>query len=177
METRRTMDVVEHDLNWVRLFEIEKVLLTNVFGNNVVKIEHFGSTSIPGLAAKPIIDILVFVHSIEQVEQCNDLMQSYGYKAKGEHGMVGRRFFNKYGDDGVNKTHHVHIYEEGANPFIGEALLFRDFLRINAETCKKYERVKKELSQKYYHQPKEYTDGKTDCVMEILELAKAHFNK
>ena len=173
---RRTMDVVEYDENWTRLFEIEKELLANAFGDNVIRIEHFGSTSVPGLAAKPIIDILVFVRDIEQVEQYNDLMQNHGYKAKGEHGMVGRRYFNKYRDDGVNKTHHVHIYEEGANPFNADVLLFRDYLRINEDARKKYELVKKELSQKFYYQPKEYSDGKNDCVMEILAQARKYFN-
>lgn len=171
----RTMDVVEYDRNWINLFEIEKALLTNIFKDNIIRIEHFGSTSIPELSAKPIIDIMVFVYDINKVEYYNDEMKFYGYKARGENGMVGRRYFVKYKDDLVNHTHHVHIYEENSNPFTDEALLFRDYLRINKDARLKYENTKKELSKKYYNEPLAYTDGKHDCVMEIMERARKHF--
>ena len=172
---RRTMDVVEYDKNWGTLFEIEKKLLADVFKNNIIKIEHFGSTSIPGLSAKPIIDIMVFVHDINEVEQHNDEMKRLGYTAKGENGMTGRRYFVKHKADTVNHSHHVHIYQENGNPFIDEAFLFRDYLRVNKGAREKYDTVKKELSKQFYYEPLAYTDGKHDCVMEILEEAKRYF--
>ena len=108
---QRTMDVVTYDENWVRLFEVEKELIAGVFKDNIIRIEHFGSTSIPELSAKPIIDIMVFVYDINKVEQHNDEMKVHGYIAKGEHEMSGRRFFVKYKDDLLNHTHHVHKAE------------------------------------------------------------------
>ena len=173
---RRTMDVVEYDDNWVTLYEIEKELLIRVFTDNIIRIEHFGSTSVQELPAKPIIDIMVFVHNINIVDSHNSEMKRLGYKAKGEHGMTGRRMFVKYKDNSVNHTHHVHIYEEGGNPFISDALLFRNYLRINKEAREKYAQTKKELSKQFYYEPQAYTDGKHDCVMEILEEAKKFFN-
>jgi len=175
--TRRTMDIVEYDKNWVTLFEIEKELLADVFKNNIVRIEHFGSTSIPGLSSKPIIDIMVLVHDITKIEQYNDEMKRFGYTARGEHGMTGRRYFVKYKFDMLNHSHHVHIYQEHGNPFIGEALLFRDYLCVNKEAREKYETVKKELSKQFYYEPLAYTDGKHDCVAEILKEAKQYFQK
>ena len=173
--TKRTMDVVEYDKNWVTLFEIEKELLASIFKNNIIRIEHFGSTSIPGLSAKPIIDIMVFVHDIDKVEQYNDEMKKSGYTAKGENGMDGRRYFVKFKDDMVNHSHHVHIYQENGNPFINEAFLFRDYLRVNKEALERYATIKKELSKQFYFEPLSYTDGKHDCVMEIVKEAKRNF--
>jgi len=170
------MDVVEYDKNWVTLFEIEKELLAGIFKNNIIRIEHFGSTSIPELSAKPIIDIMVFVHDIKKVEQHNDEMKKLGYTAKGENGMTGRRYFVKFKDDMVNHSHHVHIYQENGNSFINEAFLFRDYLRVNKEAREKYETVKKELAKQFYYEPLAYTDGKHDCVMEILKEAKRDFH-
>jgi len=172
---KRTMDVVEYDKNWVTLFEIEKELLANILKNNIVRIEHFGSTSIPGLSSKPIIDIMVLVRDINEIEPHNDEMKRFGYTARGEHGMTGCRYFVKCKADMLNHSHHVHIYQENGNPFIVEALLFRDYLRVNKEARKKYETVKKELSKQFYYEPLAYTDGKHDCVAEILKEAKRYF--
>lgn len=174
---KRSMDVVEYDNNWISLYEIEKALISNVFKDNIVKVEHFGSTSIPKLSAKPIIDIMVLVHDINVVEQYNDEMKAIGYEARGENGMAGRRYFVKYKDDLVNHSHHVHIYQEGGNSFTDEAILFRDYLRINEQVRKKYEKIKKELSERFYNDPLAYTNGKHDCVAEILEEAKRHYVK
>ncbi|MCL2513904.1 MAG: GrpB family protein, partial [Oscillospiraceae bacterium] len=132
-------------------------------------------TSIPGLSAKPIIDIMVFVYDINKVEQHNDAMKRLGYTARGENGMTGRRYFVKYKDDMVNHSHHVHIYQENGNPFIEEAFLFRDYLLVNKEAREKYDTVKKGLSKQFYYEPLAYTDGKHDCVMEILKEAKRYF--
>ena len=108
------------------------------------------------------------------VDNYNKDMRDFGYDVRGERGMSGRRYFVKFSDDLVNHTHHVHMYEEGRNPFVDEAILFRDYLRTNKEACEKYEKVKKELSEKFYHNPEKYTDGKHDCVLEILEEAKRY---
>ena len=174
--SKRTMDIVEYDKNWMRLFEIEKELLSDIFKDNVIRIEHFGSTSIPGIAAKPIIDIMIFVYDINKIELYDDKMKELGYTPKGENGMTGRRYFVKYKEDLINHTHHVHIYEEGGNPFIYEAFLFRDYLRVNEAARKKYEKTKKELAKQFYFEPLAYTDGKNACVAEILEEAKYCFH-
>jgi len=169
----RTVDVVAYDENWPHLFMSEKKLLSDVFGDNVTRIEHFGSTSVPGLSAKPIIDIFVFVHDAENAERYNDTMKSCGYSARGVE-TTGCLVFNKYQDDLMTRTHKVNVCEEG-NQFSTNALLFRDFLRINQEACHQYENLKKELSKKYRNDPIAYGDGKHDLVMEIIAEAQRYF--
>ena len=171
----RTMNIVEHDLRWEKMFEIEKAILKKVFNENIIQIEHIGSTSVPNLAAKPIIDIIIIVYDINKVDEFNAEMAKYGYTAKGEYGMPGRRYFVKFKEDGVNRTHHVHIFEK-ENLFTDKMLLFRDFLRVNQQARTKYENTKRELSKKYYHDSTSYTNGKSDCINEILTEAKQFFH-
>ena len=118
---------------------------------------------------------MVLVHDINKVEKHDDEMKTLGYTPRGENGMTGRRYFVKYKDDMLNHSHHVHIYQENGNPFINEAFLFRDYLRVNKKALEKYATVKQELSKQFYNEPLLYTDGKHDCVMEILEEAKRYF--
>ena len=169
----KTVDVVAYDENWPCLFLAEKELLTDIFGDNVVRIEHFGSTSVPGLAGKPIIDIFVIVHDAENTERCNETMKSHGYLVRGEE-PSGCKVFNKFTDDFCTRTHKVNVCDEG-NQFSINALLFRDFLRINQEVCHQYENLKKELSRKYHNDPIAYGNGKHDFVMEIIEEAQRYF--
>lgn len=171
----RIMNIVEHDPRWEKMFEVEKAILKKVFNENIIKIEHIGSTSVPDLAAKPIIDIIIIVYDINKVNKFNGEMAKYGYTAKGEYGMPGRRYFVKLKEDGINRTHHVHIFEK-ENLFTDNMLLFRDFLRVNKQARIKYENTKRELSKKYYHDSTSYTNGKSDCINEIIMEAKRFFH-
>lgn len=93
----RLIEVVPYDNKWPLLFAEEESILKKILGKNCVDIHHIGSTSVPGLAAKPVIDILVVVSMINQVDTINALMLERGYKAQGENGMPFRRFFQKGG--------------------------------------------------------------------------------
>lgn len=172
----RTMNVEESDPRWAKMYEIEKTLMEEIFGDEILQIEHVGSTSVPFLAAKPIIDIAIIVKDINKIDQFNDLMKEHGYTAMGEYGMTGRRYFIKLKDDGVNRTHHVHIFGED-NPYTERMIIFRNYLRINPKARQKYENTKRELSKKFYHDSTSYTDGKSDCVNEIIQEAREYFAK
>ncbi|MFD2506886.1 GrpB family protein [Halalkalibacter alkalisediminis] len=94
--------------NWNTLFQVEKEKLQCILRSEIEEIHHIGSTSINGMHAKPIIDILVVVKHIEKMDDYNEPLFEIGYEAQGENGLSGRRFFIKGGDE---RTHHVHMYQ------------------------------------------------------------------
>src|SRR6056297_2564109 len=101
--SKRKIEVVEYDKNWPKLFKEEADLIREIFKDEIIEIFHIGSTSVPGLKAKPIIDIMPIVKKIEEVDKKNEDMKKIGYEPKGEYGIIGRRFFMKGGDD---RSHH-----------------------------------------------------------------------
>ncbi|MCL2494829.1 MAG: GrpB family protein [Oscillospiraceae bacterium] len=169
----REMRVVPYDPAWPALFEREKAALEGVFGPLLVDIQHFGSTAIPGMSAKPIIDVMAVAARIEGVDAYNEAMIRAGYTPRGENGMPGRRYFVRYREDGENHAAHVHIHGPG-NAHTADELLFRDFLCENREAFLQYESVKLDAAEKYRWSPLEYTDAETGCVMEIMAKAREH---
>jgi len=112
---------------------------------NCIDVHHIGSTSVPGLAAKPVIDMVPVVRDIMDVEKSNHAMQQLGYEAKGEYGIPFRRYYQKGGEQ---RTHNVHVFEEG-NPEIERHLKFRDWMISHADDRDAYAKIKQELAQKY----------------------------
>lgn len=114
----RDMRVIPYDGQWPIQFEVVKAALSAIFGDPAVDIQHVGFTSIVGMWAKPILDIIVLVTDITAVDGLVDRMEKAGYIFRGgERGMPGRRYFVKLADDGVNHTQHIHCYEK-ENPFV-----------------------------------------------------------
>jgi GrpB-like predicted nucleotidyltransferase (UPF0157 family) len=171
----RTIEIVPYDKNWKELYEIERKLLESIFGKIILDIQHFGSTSIPGLSAKPIIDIMIIVDDINEIDKYNEVMEDNGYVIRGENGVPGRRYFIRIkSGKSENHTHHIHIYQKN-NIYTSEYIIFRDYLKIDKEALKMYESVKKDLAIKYRYSPAEYTNGKTECVNRIIEKARLFF--
>ena len=166
----RRIQVVPHDPNWSKLFRAEADEITAILGQEVVAIHHIGSTAIPGISAKPIIDLLVEVHDIEKINDFNEEMIELGYQPKGEFGIPGRRFFIK-GDD-ANRTHHIHTFQTG-NPRIERHLNFRDYLRAHPEEAQAYSRLKEELAQRFPEDIESYMEGKDGLIKEIEREAQA----
>jgi len=113
----REMTVVPYDENWAKLYEAEKEILLGVFGDFITDIQHFGSTAVKGISAKPIIDIIAAVTNINKVDEYNGEMIKQGYTPRGENGIESRRYFVRYKPDGENHACHIHMYEKG-NPHI-----------------------------------------------------------
>lgn len=173
----REMVVVPYNDIWLEMYEKEKNILVSILGDLVIDIQHFGSTSINGISAKPIIDIMIVVDDINQIDEYNSVMECQGYSVRGENGIEGHRFFVRLTPDGSgNHTHHIHVYQKG-NYHISDELIFRDYLRIDKEAFKEYERVKKEASLKFRYSPREYVEAKTDCIMGIMDKARAYYRK
>lgn len=150
--------IVPYDADWPRLFADEARALAEALGDAVVALHHIGSTSVPGLAAKPILDLLPVVRRIEALDDPEVVgrMQALGYEAKGEFGLPGRRYFRKGRE---TRTHHVHAYEEG-HPGIARHLAFRDYLRAHPEVAREYAELKLELARRFPADQEAYMDGK-----------------
>ncbi|MGG4498571.1 GrpB family protein [Brevibacillus reuszeri] len=136
-------------------------------------IHHIGSTAVPGLKAKPIIDMLPVVKDIARIDAYNEAMGQLGYVPRGEFGLEGRRYFPKGGD---NRTHHVHMYQTG-HPATKRHLAFRDYLRSHPEAANEYGSLKEKLALRYSNDPASYVNGKEAWVMATEQKALAWYTK
>jgi len=164
----RKVEVVSYNLQWPQMFEDEAGKIKSIMNEIIVQIHHIGSTSIPNMSAKPVIDILIEAQSIEKVDLFNQAMMELGYDPKGENGIPNRRYFSK-GE--VNRTHHVHIFQTG-NPEIMRHLLFRDYLIAHPEDATLYSELKQSLAKQFPQDIEQYIQGKDGLVKELDEKAK-----
>ncbi len=169
MGERRKIVVVPYDPHWPAMYRAEAAQLTTIFGPELISIHHIGSTSIPGLSAKPIIDMMPLVRNIEMVARFDSAMIQLGYQPMGENGIPGRRYFVKGGD--LHRTHHVHIYEAG-NPEVARHLDFRDYLIAHPEEAQEYASIKQQLARQFSHDIDSYMAGKDAFIKETIQ--KAH---
>lgn len=158
-----SVEVVPYNPQWPLMFETEALLIKQALGSNCLAVHHIGSTSIPGLCAKPIIDILPVVKDILEVDEASKAMQKLGYEAKGEHGIAFRRYFQK-GD--LVRTHNVHAFEEGDTE-ISRYLKFRDWMRTHDDDAQVYAQLKRELAAKFPNDVLSYCFGKDAFVANI----------
>jgi len=164
--------VVPYDPEWPRQFERERALLGRVFRGNRVSVEHVGSTAVPHLGAKPIIDIMVGVSALSEVEsRIPDLeAQGYEYVPEYEAQIPERRYFRK--PRAVPRTHHLHcVIRDGA--FWRRHLLFRDYLRAHPEAASAYFELKQRLASRHRTDRIAYTEAKSSFIDSLLEKATA----
>lgn len=166
--------VVEYDGNWPGLYRVEAEKIRKILGDNLVEIHHIGSTAVPNLVAKPIIDILPVVQKIARVDVCNAAFEAIGYECMGEFGIPGRRYFRKGGD---NRTHQVHIFEWDNQTDIRRHLAVRDYLRAHRQAAAEYGQLKLRLAQKFPEDIEGYCDGKDNYVKQLEQQALSWFEK
>jgi len=167
----RKVEVQPFNPLWVSKFQVEADNLRAIFGEEIIDIHHIGSTSVPGLASKPIIDIMPVVLDINRIDEYNEKMASRGFESKGENGISGRRYFTKGGN---NRSHHIHIYSSD-NPQIQRHLAFRDYLRTHPDVAKKYGDLKVELAERFPYDISSYIKGKERLGFEIDKQATEWF--
>ena len=148
----RDMRVVDYDSDWPAACVSEIALLRSVLGDLIVRAHHIGSTAVPGLAAKPVIDVCVEVSDLGRLDGYDDAMRALGYEPRGEFGIPGRRYYPKGGEA---RTHHVHAYAVG-DPHVEAHLAFRDYLRAHPGIAIDYARTKREGAAKHRHDPDGY---------------------
>ena len=159
--------MVEYDTAWPELFEREAARVRVVLGDTVRLLEHVGSTSVPGLMAKPIVDMLLAVPDSSDEAAYVPPMERAGYVLRiREPGWYQHRLF-KGPDTDIN----LHVFSDGC-PEIARMLLFRDWLRSNAEARELYARTKRELTQRTWKYTQNYADAKTPVVEEIIAMAR-----
>jgi GrpB-like predicted nucleotidyltransferase (UPF0157 family) len=186
--TGKPIVIADYDAVWPQRFERERMEIERACGAAAfVRIEHMGSAAVPGLAAKPIIDIMPGVRSLDDTPPLVRRLESIGYEYVPEYeqpnafddGMPFRRYFRKY----VNgeRAFHMHMVEVDSAFWLTH-LLFRDFLRISPADVDDYARVKRRVAAEYNAtvMPQSninlgHTDRKSDCINAIMAKARAHF--
>lgn len=165
----REIIVVPHDPSWAAAFEAEAAFIREIFHDALVDVHHIGSTSIPNIYAKPIIDILVEASDLDAIDSKSPVMVARGYEAMGEFGLPGRRYFRRDNAQGI-RTHHVHVFESGTNS-VERHLAFRDYLLAHPEHAQLYSVMKRELAPRCDNDIEKYMDGKDPFIKNTESLA------
>ncbi|MFC1743276.1 GrpB family protein [Candidatus Riflebacteria bacterium] len=166
----RPIVIEDYDRSWPLLFEVEREMLCRHATIPFLQIEHIGSTSIPGLAAKPIIDIALGIENLSNAKIYFSFLKELGYLyvPEFEIQLPDRRFFWKGSQ--MKHTHHLHMCEP-QGPTWTDPIIFRDFLRKNPKLALDYAGLKKELARKFPTDLDEYIIGKSNFVSTVLQLA------
>ena len=165
---RAVVRIVPYHPKWAEYFGKEKELLLKMMGESVLDIRHIGSTSIVGMPAKPILDILVGVRTLAAVEPLVEDLNLIGYEDKGDGDEPGRRYFVKGAEE--KRTHHLNFCELNGI-FWTSHVLFRDYLEKHPDAAKQYATLKRALAAKFPNDRPAYTTGKEEFVLSILKLA------
>jgi GrpB-like predicted nucleotidyltransferase (UPF0157 family) len=160
--------LVPHNVEWVQAYEAERARIEAAIGPYILEIQHVGSTSIPGIAAKPIIDIGVGVADFEAARVCIAPLEALGYTFHGEHGIPGRHYFTR----GDPTLYHTHMHETTSRAW-GNLVLFRDYLLAHPDEARAYLELKQRLADRYRCDRRAYTEGKAAFIERILALARA----
>jgi GrpB-like predicted nucleotidyltransferase (UPF0157 family) len=166
------VEIVDYDPRWPLLFDEEATRLRMVLDPSlIVGLEHFGSTAIPGLSAKPIIDILIAVRSLPEAKPILvEALQKLDYLYWADNPKKDRMFFVKgMPPYGLKRSHHVHVTEPDGEMW--HRLAFRDYLRRHPEEAATYERLKRQLASDHQTDREAYTDGKAAYVDSIMRKA------
>ena len=156
--------VVEHDPAWRTEFEEESQLISKVLRDRVLRLHHIGSTAIPGIFAKPVIDLLMEVDNIVELDASGCAMEGLGYESMGEFGIPGRRYFRWNNALGV-RTHQVHAFE-AKSPEIARHLAFRDYMIAHRAEARAYGELKRNLAREFPEDIQGYMNGKDPFIKE-----------
>lgn len=172
--------IVDYDARWPAYYEEERARIRAEVGRVFLAIEHVGSTSVPGLVAKPIIDIMATVYRLADAEERIPALEAIGYEYTPPEiaGIPERRYFDKRppGEEPNSirgrSTHHLHVVELGGDFWVRH-LLFRDWLRTHPADAEAYARLKRELAARFGADREGYTNSKGPFIRSIEERARA----
>ena len=166
---RGTVKLSSYNDEWPKIFEREKVLLSSALGDLVIDIQHIGSTSIPGMPSKPIIDMMASIPDFRSIDKYIQPLKKLGYEDRGQQGVPDRHIFVK-GDE-ARRTHHLNLTERDSS-FWKEHVLFLDYLRTHKEAVDEYAKLKTELAKSFPDDRNSYASAKAEFVKKIVEKAR-----
>lgn len=166
---RGTVELRHYSPEWADLFEQEKQLLVDTFGDRILAVEHIGSTAIPGIPAKPIIDMNAAVESLDDIDDFIQKLPELGYEYIPERRYTDRQFFPKGSSE--RRTHHLNLVELDSQTAWKNQLLFRDYLIEHEDVRNEYAELKRNLANKYADNREEYTEQKSDLIMNTIKKA------
>lgn len=158
--------LVDYDARWPKLFAAEQQRIRDYCGTLALRIEHIGGTSIPGMCAKPILDIAAGLPCDTSTQDYVAALERAGYEHRGERGIPGRQYFRR----GQPRAYHVHLVEEGG-PLWRDYIGFRDYLRAHAEAARRFADLKRVLAARFFQDREAYMNAKSSHVQQILRLA------
>ena len=159
-QKKQIIEVVEYNPLWPEEYQKESSEIARALNGQIVAIHHIGSTSVPGLKAKPVIDILLEVKNVDLLDKYDSKMKEPGYIAMGEFGIPGRRFYMK----GLyQRTHHIHAFNAGS-PGVHRHIAFRDYLIAHTGIAREYATLKIRCANECGNDIDIYCDGKHEFV-------------
>jgi GrpB-like predicted nucleotidyltransferase (UPF0157 family) len=164
---RHTVRVIEHDPRWSALFTEECESLHRALGDLVADVQHVGSTAVPGLPAKPILDIAIAVRVLDLVPYIVERLTRIGYIYRGDGGDDGGHLFIRESEPDI-RTVHVHVVEQSSTQW-KNYLLFRELLRDDTNLRKRYTAIKKDLAERFCDDRKSYTAAKDKFIQGVLK--------
>jgi len=168
----REVVIFPYDKHWVLMFEEEKKRIFSAIGKYHVVVEHVGSTAIPDMVAKPIIDIMVGTKDLAIADQCIAPLETIGYEyiPEFEDKFPERRYLHR-GPNLPNQHYHLHMVEIGSE-FWNKQLLFRNYLCKHRDKANEYQQLKETLAKQFQRDPRGYCDAKSAFIQGVLALAK-----
>lgn len=160
--------LLPYDAQWSAEFAKEQEQIETVIGEYILSITHIGSTSIPGLCAKPIIDILIGLTCFQDGFNCVTGLEKLDYTFRGENGIPGRHYFRK----GTPRTHHIHMFAQESQSW-KDHVLFCNYLRKHPDERIRYAELKKALAKKFPNNREQYTASKANFIKSIIKRARA----
>jgi GrpB-like predicted nucleotidyltransferase (UPF0157 family) len=171
--TPRDVQVFPYNPHWPGMFSRAAREIADALGARMLAIHHIGSTSVPDMHAKPVIDMLAIVDDVAALDTCAERMTAIRYEVMGEFGIAGRRYYRRDNAAG-ERTHQVHAFAVGS-PHVERHLAFRDFMRAHPHHASEYAQLKQRLAEQFPRDMDAYIDGKDPFIkaMEAQALAWA----
>lgn len=171
--TPHAVVITPYDSRWPALAAEEAKKLATVLGTNLIKVEHIGSTSVPGLSAKPVIDLIPIVHDLDEVDKKQTVIEALSYGYHGEFGINGRRFCTLTSTEGIRLVH-LHIFRFDSEHLLRH-LAFRDYLVAHPAIAQEYEQEKRRAAALHPHDSLAYNDEKAAWIKQHEAKAVAWY--
>jgi GrpB-like predicted nucleotidyltransferase (UPF0157 family) len=176
MPTPLPVELHPHDPAWIEAAQREAARLQAAVGPAIIVVHHIGSTAIPGIRAKPILDLMPVVRRLAEFDEARPAIEELGYVWWGEHGIPGRRYCNLSDPVTGRRKIHVHCFEEGS-PHVARHLAFRDYLRSRSDLAAAYDAEKVRCRDLHPLDSHAYTDCKAAWIARVETEALATFGR